>query len=251
MATVDKAVNGLPPLVLSSPGQAAEHLLALAGKLPLRLIFAAFAFNVLTSLPFLLDTSSGISSAWWSFPIDDSWIHLNYVEGITTEGCFCYNSGINESGATSWGWVLLLAPFYLVGHLWMNLDPVLVTKFVGISIATLSTVLVYYLVVRVAASRVAGALIAAAITLEPTNVFLRLSGMEGAMVTAIVLASTVTLVNRRWATTGFLLGLAFWSRPEAGFYVGAALGFGFLYWLANWPWRHDFVRLIGSVTSQN
>ncbi|MCH8222835.1 MAG: hypothetical protein IH868_05425 [Chloroflexi bacterium] len=220
-------------------------------RIPVGLVVAAFVLNVLTSLLFLMDTSSGTSSAWWSFPIDDSWIHLNYVRGIVTEGCFCYNSGISEAGTTSWGWVLLLSPFYLVGHLWMGFDPALLTKLVGIGLGAVTTVLVYYLVFRITASRLAGALIGAAITLEPTSVFLRLSGMEGTLVTVVVLASAATLMNRRWAATGLLLGLAFWSRPEAGIYVGGALGLGFLYWFANWPGRRGFRQTLGSVASPN
>ncbi|NQW16310.1 MAG: hypothetical protein HQ478_02375 [Chloroflexi bacterium] len=221
------------------------------GTIPIKWLGISFAFNLVTSLPFLLSTKSGTWSSWWSFPIDDSWIHLNYVNGLATQGCFCYNSGIWEAGATSWGWVIYLTPFYFLGNVVLGLDPVLVTKFAGLLLAAITTLLVYYLALRFTANRYVAITIAVAVTLEPTWVFLRLSGMEGVLVTTLVFASSATLLNRKWLSSGLLLGAAFWSRPEAGIYVGVAAGAGFIYWLARWDNREIVVDIFRAALSQH
>ena len=81
--------------------------------------------------------------------------------------------------------------------------------------------------------------------------YLRLSGMEGTLVTTLVLASTATLLNKRWAASGLLLGAVFWSRPELALYAAAAGGMGFFYWFVRWPQRRMFLDPLGVLTSSD
>lgn len=183
----------------------------------------AFFAHLLAAAPFFLNTASGTWSAWHSLPLDDSWIHLDYIRGLATQGCLCYNDHIWEAGATSWGWVLLAVPFYLIGHLALGLDEVVLVRLLGLGLGALAALFVFLLLVRATGSRIVGMIGAAVVTFEPESVFLRISGMEGALLTAAVLGSTLALLSKRWALAGLGLALAFWSRPEAAYFVAVAL----------------------------
>ena len=182
----------------------------------------AFLFNVLIAVPFLLSTASGTRAAWYSFPLDDTWIHLDYVRSFATQGCLCYNDGVWEAGSTSWAWVLFLTPFYLLFHMGLGLDLVLLVKFIGLALGGLITVFAYVLVLRVTGSRrvaVVGAVVAA---LEPTFAYHRISGMEGTLIVAAVLGTTLAIVSRRWLLAGLGLAAALWTRPELALFLAVA-----------------------------
>lgn len=191
----------------------------------------AFLLNVLVALPFLLSKASGNNAAWTSFPLDDSWIHLVYVRSLVTQGGLYYNPGIWEAGATSWGWLFFLAPFYTVGTLWLHIDVVIVVKFVGLALGGLCTLFAYRLFFRITKGKIVSLLGAALITLEPTFAFHRISGMEGTLLVATVLGATLALLNRRWLWAGLLIAFSFWTRPDASFYVAAALAIGGILWV--------------------
>ena len=192
----------------------------------------AFLFNVLIAVPLFLGTESGTRSAWYAFPLDDSWIHLDYVRSLATQGCLCYNDGIWEAGSTSWAWVLLLTPFYLVFHMGLGLDLVLLVKFIGLALGGLITVFAYVLVLRVTGSRKVAVIGAAVAALEPTFAYHRISGMEGTLTVAVVLGATVAIVNRRWLVAGLGLAAAFWTRPELALFLAVAYPAVLTIWFA-------------------
>ncbi len=212
-----------PPAATSATG--VSKIGSAVADLPTWTIWLAgfFAINALVSSILLFGRASGTSSALNDLPLDDSWIHLVYIRAIATEGCLCYNTGIWEAGATSWAWVLLNAPFYLVGTEWLGIDPVFVIKFVGLLTAAVGSLFAFLLVRRITGSRTFGLVVVGIMALEPTFAFSRISGMEAPIVLTAALGSTLALVNRRYALAGLALAIAFLSRPEMGLFVAAAL----------------------------
>lgn len=182
-----------------------------------------FAINTGVSAILLFSRASGTSSALTQLPLDDSWIHLVYIRALVTEGCLCYNAGIWEAGATSWGWVLVNAPFYLVGTEWLGIDPVYVIKFVGLLTAAVSTLFAFLIIRRITGSRNFALLTAIVMSLEPTYAFSRISGMEAPIVVAAVLGSTLAILHRRYRLVGFGLALSFFARPESGLFAAVAI----------------------------
>ncbi|MBN4064766.1 hypothetical protein JYU04_03415 [Dehalococcoides mccartyi] len=193
----------------------------LNGRIGTRLkwFIAAYALNILIAIPFFLNRSSGTSSAWYSFPLDDTWIHLDYVRGLVTQGCLCYNDGVWEGGATSWGWVFILSPFYAVFHLGFGLALVPIVKFVGLAIGALITVFIYKIARRITGSRRTSMVIAIIVALEPTFAFHRISGMEGVLVVVAVLGTTLALLGSRWLLAGLAMTVAFLARPEMALFL--------------------------------
>ena len=49
------------------------------------------------------------------FPLDDAYIHLSYVRNLVDTGTFSLNPGEPSMGTSSPLWVVILAPFYLLG----------------------------------------------------------------------------------------------------------------------------------------
>ncbi len=192
---------------------------------------AAYALNILIAVPFFLSRASGTTSAWYSFPLDDTWIHLDYVRGIVTQGCLCYNDGVWEGGATSWAWVLLLSPFYAIFHLGLGLSVVSVVKFVGLAVGAIITIFVYKLAKRITNNHRVAMIIAILVALEPTFAFHRISGMEGVLVVAAVLGITVALLNQRWWLVGFAMAVSFLARPEMALFFAVVYPVTLLLWL--------------------
>lgn len=217
---------------IESNMQARVRLL-LAGRIGVRVkwFLAAYALNILIAVPFFLNRSSGTSSAWYSFPLDDTWIHLDYVRGLVTQGCLCYNDGVWEGGATSWAWVLLLSPFYAVFHLGLALPLVPLVKFVGLAVGALSTIFTFKIAQRVTRNRRVSMAIAALVALEPTFAFHRISGMEGGLVVAAVLGTTVALMHGRWWYVGIGMTVAFMARPEMALFLIPVYPVTLLLWL--------------------
>ena len=54
------------------------------------------------------------------FPLDDAYIHLNYIENLAETGKLSFNPGELSTGTSSPLWVVILAPFFMLGldHYW-------------------------------------------------------------------------------------------------------------------------------------
>ncbi len=214
-----------PPVASTSSGTATGILGNVIAAVPLwaRWLALFFIVNTAASSILLFSQAADSSSALDQLPLDDSWIHLVYIRAVVTEGCLCYNTGIWEAGATSWGWVLLNAPFYLVGTEWLGIDPVFVIKFVGLLTAAFGTLFAFLIVKRVTGSRNFALVAATLMALEPTFAFSRISGMEIALVVTGVLGATLAILHRRYRLAGLALSISFLARPEAGLFVAMAL----------------------------
>ena len=49
------------------------------------------------------------------FPLDDAYIHLNYIENLAETGTLSFNPGELSTGTSSPLWVAIIAPFYKLG----------------------------------------------------------------------------------------------------------------------------------------
>jgi len=174
----------------------------------------AWIANLVVALPYLSASAGGENHGWMSFPVDDAWIHLDYVRGLVTQGCLCYNDGIWEAGGTSWGWIFALAIPYALFTSLLDLPIELVVKFVGITIGAFISVWSFRLLLRITGSRVGSMLGSVLIVIEPTSAFHRVSGMEGALVALAALGVTLTLLDRKWLLAGIWMAVGFYGRPE-------------------------------------
>lgn len=155
------------------------------------------------------------------FPLDDAWIHQTYARNLALHGEWAFLPGQPSGGATSFLWVLLLAP-----GVWLGLAPLVWAWLLGwlglwglglLGAATFA---------RLQPTRPALApWVGALLILEYHLVWAAASGMETAMFALLCLAAlwlSLRPVPSAWAA-GFLAGTAMLVRPE-GLTLLAPLG---------------------------
>lgn len=145
-----------------------------------------------------------------SFPLDDSWIHLQFARNLAEGYGFSYNPGFPVAGSTAPLWTLLLAgAFGLLG-----VNPVwakLIAMAAALGTALLSRQLVWRLTGARGLALAAGLITAMAGPL----VWGALSGMEVTLAALLVTAAIACHASGRDVETAILLALASLARPEA------------------------------------
>ncbi|HET9855044.1 MAG TPA: hypothetical protein VFR53_08310 [Methylomirabilota bacterium] len=144
-----------------------------------------------------------------AFPLDDSWIHLQFARNLAEGRGFSYNPGVPVSGSTAPLWTLALgATFAALGS-----HPVL-AKALGIA-ATLGVVWLTGRLALIWAGRHDVAVLASVlVALAGPMAWGALSGMEVALAALLVMAALVLHTRGRDWAAGGALGLAVLARPE-------------------------------------
>jgi hypothetical protein len=149
------------------------------------------------------------------FPLDDSWIHLQFARNLAEGHGFSFNAGVPSSGSTAPLWTLLLAV-----PLWLGLDPIVSAKALGIGLVAIAALAAAALTRRLSGSPGAAVLVGVAVGITQRMAWAGLSGMEVPLYTALVSVAMLTYVrscerpsalDRTW---GLWAGLAGWARPE-------------------------------------
>jgi arabinofuranosyltransferase len=145
-----------------------------------------------------------------AFPLDDSWIHMQFARNLAEGHGFSYNPGVPVSGSTAPLWTLALGGTFAV----LGSHPGL-AKALGIA-ATLGTAWLSGRLVLIWADRRDSALLASVlVALAGPMVWGALSGMEVALAALLVTATLVLHARGRAGLAGGALGLAALARPEA------------------------------------
>ena len=149
------------------------------------------------------------------FPLDDTWIHLQFARNLGTGHGLSYNPGVPVAGSTAPLWTALLA-----GPAALGLDPIWSTKTIGVLLTLWMVLIAAALTERLTGSRGAGLAGGATVALAPLTTWGALSGMEvplyALLTSAALLAYLQALGGRAFpGWWGLLLGLAGAARPEA------------------------------------
>jgi hypothetical protein len=147
------------------------------------------------------------------FPLDDSWIHLQFARNLAEGQGFSFNPGVPSSGSTAPLWTILLAVPLAAG-----IPALLAAKALGIALTGVSAVAAAALTVRLSGSR-GGALVAGlAVAVSPRVAWSALSGMEVPLYTALTMLAVLAYIDAvesgRGARWALWAGLAVWARPE-------------------------------------
>jgi len=169
--------------------------------------------HLATALLFVLDRAPGTAAARTGFPVDDAWIHLVYARSFGQLHGFAYNPGVQEAGATSPLWAVLLAPLTWLLPLGV---PVLVlgVKLLGTLLAWLGSLIAYRLAARWTGSRASGLAAGLLLALDPALTFAKVSGMEVQLAGLLALWALSSLDDRHTRRAGLALGLLPLARPE-------------------------------------
>ena len=155
-----------------------------------------------------------------AFPLDDSWIHMQFARNLAEGRGFSYNPGVPVSGSTAPLWTLALGGVFAV----LGSHPVL-AKALGIA-ATLGTAWLAGRLALIWAERHDIAiLVSVLVGLAGPMVWGALSGMEVALAAMLVTAALLLHARGRTWAAAAALGLAALARPEAALLLP-------LFWLA-------------------
>ena len=162
------------------------------------------------------------------FPLDDSWIHLQFARNVASGHGFSFNPGVPSSGSTAPLWTLLLAIPLGVG-----LPPVLAGKLLGVTLVAVTAAAAAALTVRLGASRWCALVAGLGVGLSPRMVWAGLSGMEVPLYTALTTLAVLLYVRESRSPTGhagwaICAGLAGWARPET-LVAGGVLAFAWTF----------------------
>ena len=154
----------------------------------------------------------------WTTPglnLDDSWIHLQFARTIYEGTPWEYSPGYPSTGSTSPLWSIVLSPVFIFTQ-----DPTGIvwgTYIISAAFYSVSSFMVGYLIQDYTEEKIGGYVGIVAFVLMPRNTWLHLSGMETPLFVFILLLSIVILDKTDMKydlVLGFIVGLAFLSRPE-------------------------------------
>ena len=156
------------------------------------------------------------------FPLDDTWIHLQFARNVAEGHGFSFNAGVPSSGSTAPLWTLVLAVPLALG-----VGPVLSAKLLGVGLLVVAALAAAALTCRLSGSAWAGLLCGVSVAITPRMAWAGLSGMEVPLYASLVTLAMLMYVRAidagstagGWAAVA---GLAGWARPET-FVAGGLL----------------------------
>ncbi len=146
----------------------------------------------------------------FGFPLDDTWIHLQFARNLRTWGAYSYyGNQMVTSGSTS-----PLYTFLLAAGFFFTQNEMMLGYLYGV-VFFLAAALFLFWIVRLLTER---SLIAAAASmlflLEPHLQWIALSGMETTLFLAGLLAAWYFYLRRQAIGFGVACGILLWTRPE-------------------------------------
>jgi hypothetical protein len=144
------------------------------------------------------------------FPLDDSWIHLQFARNLASGHGFAYNPDIPVAGSTAPLWTLLLAGLFKIGGAYPAW-----AKLAGVAAALGAAWLARWLALVWTGDAVLGLTAGLATAWSAPVVWGALSGMEVTLAALLVTATLAAHASGRVAVSAALAGLAALARPES------------------------------------
>jgi arabinofuranosyltransferase len=169
-------------------------------------------------LPYYYISNSYSVNKYYSFPLDDPWIHLQFAKNLAEYGSFSYyKNEIVTAGSTSPIYTVILAAGFLVtkNEMWLS-------YILGILFFSLAVFYFYRLSEDTFPKENWLAIGAALIfVLDKWLNLISVTGMETTMYIFMLVACLYYYRKRRAVPFAIMLGLTFWARPDAVAFIGA------------------------------
>ena len=144
------------------------------------------------------------------FPLDDSWIHLQFARNLAEGRGFTYNPGVSVPGSTAPLWTILLAGLFAIAgaHLvWV--------KIAGVAAAVGSAWLARRLAIQWTGEPLLGLGAGLVTALSAPMAWGALSGMEVTLAALLVTGALCAHASGRVTLAALLIGAAALARPES------------------------------------
>ncbi len=170
-------------------------------------IWSIIALCILTSAAYLIYAGEDAKG----FPLDDTYIHLVYIENFARHGWFYFNYPKAENGATSPLWIILNGTLALIIGWFIPLQ--ILVKITSITFFILSAVIFFKIVSKYMPKNYAS-LMTILLILDPHISTAAVSGMEVTMITTIMLLTIYLYTEKRYLDAGITAGIGIFARPE-------------------------------------
>jgi hypothetical protein len=174
-----------------------------------------FPIAVLTTLVGLFYITAALH---FGYTPDDTYIYLRYAKNLAAGDGFSFNPGQPSYGFTSPLWLLLIT-----GGVKCAVDPALAAKALDLLCASLSLVVMFFLMYEMARDVVTA--LSATACLSFSGWFLRWAGtgMESSLAVLILLSVFLCMMRNQYLLATVLLALLTLTRPEGGLLLPFAL----------------------------
>ncbi|UCE09411.1 MAG: hypothetical protein JSW61_10610 [Candidatus Thorarchaeota archaeon] len=184
----------------------------------IQLLSTALLATLISCLHYLITMTQWTNPG---FPLDDSWIHLQFARAIAEGTPWEYSPGYPSTGCTSPLWAIVLSPLFLLTNdaryvIWG-------TYAISATLYIASSYLVGAIVTDYTSSPLWGHVCIIGFVMMPRNTWLMMSGMETPLFFFFLMLSVVFLDRdqpKYDLLLGIAVGLAYLSRPE-GILIGA------------------------------
>lgn len=156
------------------------------------------------------------------FPLDDAWIHMVYGRSISAGGYLAYNEEIPATGSTSPLWAYVLGLIHIIFRKTSLI--VLAAKITGMALHALAAWISFRILKKFRVPNAISLIGGLIIGLSPALIVASISGMEIPLGYALCLLGFAQYIEKRYWTTGILLGLAGLARPEFGLVIAVLMG---------------------------
>lgn len=189
-----------------------KKLLLFQSKLEKKLNFILSLIPVLMaigiSIYYLIYQHS--KNGFFSFPLDDPWIHLQFAKNLVEYGSYSYfKDQVITSGSTSPLYTFLAALLYLLIK-----NEFILSYLIGIVFSGLLTYLFFQLSKFEFKSDYAALALSVLIATQPKLGLISVSGMESTMFIFFLVATVYFYRSQNFLMTGVFSGLSLWARPE-------------------------------------
>ncbi len=177
-------------------------------------VWLIFALGLVVCAGYLM-VELGVLSGRLGFPLDDSWIHLQFARNLASGEGLSYNPGVLVTGSTAPLWTALLSIFYLIPG-----DPLVWTKLTGIVLYLLGGWVTYRLAAELDLPKPMRLFASALTLLTSWLVWSALSGLEIPLFVVLSIAGICLHIRERAdpklpPTSLAVLGVSILVRPEA------------------------------------
>jgi len=193
------------------------HMLINRKKTSIGLSISAIIAVLLACLVYLQTMSIW---TYAGFPLDDSWIHIEYARSIYEGRPWEYSPGCPSTGATSPLWAILLSPLFFLSSNPTSL--ILLVYYVSAVLFIGSAFLAGIIVRDYTNSTLFAHLSIIGFVLTPRGTWLMLSGMESPLFIFLILVGIYNADKPGWKydlVMGVTGGLLFLTRPEGVFFL--------------------------------
>ena len=193
-----------------------------SGPDKMRIWWGCLAFGLAACL-YYLAVEIYLLGVGLGFPLDDSWIHLQFARNLFNGDGLSFNPGVLVPGSTAPLWTALLSLMYFLPG-----NPVVWIKLVGVGLYLMGGLLTYRLSRAMSLDRWL-ANVATIVTLATSwLVWSALSGLEISLFIVLSLAGVLLHIKERRDPSRLplslpILGLGFLARPEAALLILLAL----------------------------